>query len=87
MAATKWSALAVFLPLAALAQRNDAAYCNALIERYQTNVVPMYGRGSMPPPIDGDQAVAQCKAGDTAGGIPVLEWKLRNAGFDLPKRD
>jgi len=31
--------------------------------------------------------VAQCKAGDAAGGIPVLERKLRNAGFDLPKRD
>ena len=83
----KWSFPLVLLPLAAMAQRNDAAYCNALIEKYQAHVVPMYGRGSMPPPIDGDQAVAQCKAGDTAGGIPVLERKLRNAGFDLPKRD
>ena len=75
------------LPLTATAQGNDAAYCNALIEKYLAHVVPMYGRGSMPPPIDGDQAVAQCKAGDTAGGIPVLERKLRNAGFDMPKRD
>jgi len=87
MTAMKWSFPLVLLPLAAMAQRNDAAYCNALIEKYQAHVVPMYGRGSMPPPIDGDQAVAQCKAGDAAGGIPVLERKLRNAGFDLPKRD
>jgi hypothetical protein len=28
----------------------------------------------------------QCKTGNTAAGIPVLEQKLRNAKVDLPPR-
>jgi hypothetical protein len=35
---------------------------------------------------DGNIAVSQCRSGNTAAGIPVLEKLLRNAGFDLPKR-
>ena len=31
-------------------------------------------------------AVAQCRAGNTAAGIPVLEQKLRNNGLELPAR-
>jgi hypothetical protein len=29
----------------------------------------------------------QCRAGNTAAGIPLLESGLRNAGLDLPPRD
>jgi hypothetical protein len=37
-------------------------------------------------PADGNIAISQCRSGNTAAGIPVLEKLLRNAGFDLPKR-
>ncbi len=36
--------------------------------------------------IDGTVAIEQCKAGNTAAGIPVLERKLREAKVDLPAR-
>jgi len=36
--------------------------------------------------LDGQVAMAQCKAGDTAGGIPVLERKLQDAKVSLPRR-
>jgi len=29
----------------------------------------------------------QCRAGNTAVGIPLLESSLRDAGVDLPPRD
>jgi hypothetical protein len=35
---------------------------------------------------DLDTAVAKCRAGDTAGGIPPLEKALRDAQFNLPPR-
>jgi hypothetical protein len=31
-----------------------------------------------------DDALAQCRRGNSAGAIPVLERKLRDAGFTLP---
>jgi hypothetical protein len=31
-------------------------------------------------------AISDCQRGDTAAGIPVLEQKLRDGGFTLPKR-
>ena len=36
--------------------------------------------------LDGNVAVEQCRAGNTAAGIPVLEKKLRGAGVELPAR-
>ena len=40
--------------------------------------------------VDSADAVAavieQCRAGNTAAGIPVLEKKLRDARIDLPSR-
>jgi hypothetical protein len=32
------------------------------------------------------RAIDQCERGNTAEGIPVLEKKLRDARFTLPKR-
>jgi len=36
--------------------------------------------------LDGNVAVEQCRAGNTAAGIPVLEKRLRGAGVELPAR-
>jgi hypothetical protein len=82
----KWlaAALAVMLPLAALAQGGDADYCKALITKYET-YANKASRGRDVESVDGNLAIMQCQAGNPAG-IPVLEQKLKNAKIDLPAR-
>ena len=71
--------------LASATTMNDAAYCQALIKKYFT-FAPAHRR-EMAGTVDVNVAIEQCKAGDTAAGIPVLERKLRDARVDLPSRD
>jgi hypothetical protein len=74
----------LLLPIAAQAQSDDAAYCanmSALANRY---VQTPYDRGA--PDIELANAVYDCQKGNFARSIPVLERKLRNNGFTLPKR-
>lgn len=84
----KWliPAIALSLPLAASAQGNDFAYCQALSAQYEKYYVKTSGHMITPGPVDGNVAVEQCKAGNTAAGIPVLEKKLRDAKVELPAR-
>jgi hypothetical protein len=78
---------ALLLPAAAFAQMSDADYCRALSQRYQTFVGGVdRGHNPQPAPVDAQTAIEQCKAGNTAAGIPVLEQKLRDAKVELPKR-
>jgi hypothetical protein len=77
---------ALLVPAAAFAQMSDAAYCNALSNAYETYVSGAQGRSPKSPEVDAQEAIAQCKAGNTATGIPVLEQKLRDAKVSLPKR-
>jgi hypothetical protein len=88
MKAIKWLLpLAVLVPAAASAQMNDADYCKALGQKYETYVSNMSsGRSPMPESPDIRIAMDDCKKGNTAAGIPVLEQKLRNAKVDLPSR-
>ena len=88
MTFVRWWALAVAMaPLATSAQTSDVSYCNALIAKYQSYVSKVeFSRTPQPGGLDGQVAVAQCRAGDTAAGIPVLERKLRDARIDLPPR-
>jgi hypothetical protein len=80
-------AAALLLPSMAWAQMNDADYCRALTQRYNTLVGSgQTGRNPQPAPVDAQTAIEQCKAGNTAAGIPVLEQKLKDAKVDLPKR-
>src|SRR5207245_6774692 len=68
-----------------LGQADDAAYCSALAglaRRY----LGQQGEGKNSPDLDTAVAIDQCQRGNTAAGIPVLERKLRNGGFTLPKR-
>ena len=75
------------LPLGAVAQTSDAAYCKALTQKYATYVSNMsIGHSAGSGTIDASVAIAQCKDGNTASGIPVLEKKLRDARIDLPPR-
>ena len=64
--------LAVGLPLTASAQISDATYCRRLTARYEAFVENMNGHVLQPGGLDGQVAMAQCKAGNTAAGIPVL---------------
>jgi hypothetical protein len=82
------SAVAILLPCVVLAQTSDADYCRALTQQYNTYVSGLErgGRNPAPAPVDAQTAIEQCKAGNTAAGIPVLEQKLRDAKIDLPKR-
>ena len=79
--------LAMAFPLMASAQGNDVAYCMALGEAYETYTANMTrGRSVMPEPADARIAMEQCKTGNTAAAIPVLEQKLKNARVTLPPR-
>ena len=78
-------ALAFALPNTSLAQSDDAAYCaqlSALYRRYLGNT----GEGRQFPDVTASVAIDDCQKGNTAAGIPVLEKKLRDARFTLPKR-
>jgi hypothetical protein len=88
IASIKWLVplVAVGLPLVASAQTSDATYCRRLTARYEALVENMNGHSNQPGGIDGQVAMAQCKEGDTAHGIPVLERKLQDAKVNLPNR-
>jgi len=68
---------------------NDAQYCAELIKLYRTYVNdPNDPRPTYPSPIARDEeAIASCRAGNTAAGIPVLEKILRDDKFTLPPRN
>ena len=78
--------VAVGLPLTAYAQASDATYCRRLSARYEAFIENMNGHSMQPGGIDGQVAIEQCKAGNTAAGIPVLEQKLQDAKVGLPRR-
>jgi hypothetical protein len=67
------------LPFAAFGQSADAKYCEALSTKYRE--VSSFQSDS-PEAV----AMAKCKAGDTAAGIPVLEKALKDAKVPLPPR-
>jgi hypothetical protein len=76
----------VVLSSPAVAQSDDAAYCaqlGALALRYTGSAG---GQGGLRPDFTTTGAIDDCKKGNTAAGIPVLEKTLRNNGFTLPKR-
>jgi hypothetical protein len=79
--------VALLVPAAAFAQMSDGDYCRALTQAYQTYVSTIQrGHGPEQTPIDAQYAIDQCRAGNTAVSIPVLEQKLRNAKIELPRR-
>jgi hypothetical protein len=73
------------LPFAASAQSDDAAYCAALSALATRYVAPSRDQGSAAD-VELNAAIDQCGGANRAAGIAVLERKLRNNGFTLPKR-
>ena len=79
------AALPAFLAGPGMAQTSDEAYCARLAEL----VIRYVGKqinGQNRPDSESLVAIDRCDHGDTAAGIPVLERKLRDAGFTLPPR-
>jgi hypothetical protein len=82
----------VALPLTATAQStrlSDQAYCTALSDTYTRYIGydefdpdRLRRRGS----LSADLAVVECKQGNTAAAIPVLEKMLSGKKFTLPSR-
>jgi hypothetical protein len=70
---------AIALPFAAMAAMTDAQYCEALSVEYRK----LNTEATSGPQAD---AMAQCKAGNTAAGIPVLEKALKDGKVTLPSR-
>lgn len=70
-------------PSAALA--DDASYCAQLSELYRRYLLGS-GDGNKFPDVTASVAMDECARGNYAEGIPVLEKRLRDARFTLPKR-
>jgi len=83
-------AVGVLLPLAASAQDAgaDAHYCAELTRLYRTYINnPEDPRPTFASPnVTHEAAIASCKSGNTAAGIPALEQALRDNKLTLPKR-
>jgi hypothetical protein len=64
------------------ASADDQAYCGRLASLYRRYVKNSPGRQ-----FDAEASVAldECSRGNSAAAIPVLEKKLRESGFSLPK--
>jgi hypothetical protein len=67
----------------------DLRYCAALSQLYMRYIGnPELRPGSVRrSDVTGDTALEQCRAGDSARAIPVLERKLIDNGFTLPARE
>jgi hypothetical protein len=82
-------AAALVLPGSAFADSAaDAVYCDKLVKLYRTYVNnPEDPRPTFSVPnVTDETAIAKCKAGDTAIGIPGLERVLLNNKLTLPRR-
>ena len=82
-------AAGVTLSSAAAAQNAaDARYCDKLVDLYRTYVNnPQDPKPAFRSPVASHElAIANCKAGNTAPGIAVLEQVLRDNKFTLPSR-
>jgi hypothetical protein len=78
-------AAALAFPAASVAQSSDAAYCKALVAKYEAYLDQNRRLGRTPQGLDAKVGVEKCKTGDTAG-IPAIEKALKDAKFDLPPR-
>lgn len=82
------ASMAFGLPSFASAQSPDAKYCSALADKYSGFLAATSRpRQEDPQTVDARAGIEQCRAGNTAVGIPLLESGLRNAGLDLPPRN
>jgi hypothetical protein len=85
MTALLFFAAILLLPALAVAQRNDAAYCAALSEKFDSYLDTAGDKGGRATPTDIVVAQGKCKS-DPGSAIPVLEKALKAARLSLPSR-
>ena len=68
------------------ARADDMAYCAELTSMYRKYLGQTSSRQTMPDAA-ASTAIDACQRGNTAAGIPVLEKRLTDARFSLPKRE
>ena len=83
--------MALGLPLAGAAAAtriSDAEYCDGLIGRYNDYASNLadWRRSGGANAGEVNAAIENCRAGNTAAGIPTLEKALRTIGVGLPAR-
>jgi hypothetical protein len=78
-------AVALAFPAASFAQSSDAAYCTALVAKYDQYLGQDFKRGEQPSNLAAKEGVEKCRQGNTSG-IPAIEKALKDAKFDLPPR-
>ena len=83
--ATAMLAAAILLPATGSARSTDAAYCAALVDKYQRYIDSNATRNRLPQSPEMRHAAERCKVGD-ARGIPGLEKALQGARIPLPSR-
>lgn len=86
---TRLTAFVLFSSLLACnaaAQTDDAAYCKKLGDYATRYLGDTGGNGGTRPDFDILEGIAKCNKGDTAGGIAILEKKIRSKGFTPPSR-
>lgn len=59
----------------------DQAYCHKLLD-----ACTLAGGGSLPQSLDLSVAIDQCRSDNPEPAVPVLQRRLRDAGFDVPAR-
>ena len=64
------------------AQSDDKAYCSELSSLYRRYVQNAQGRKI---DVEALTALDDCQKGNTSSAIPVLEKRLTQSGFSLPK--
>jgi hypothetical protein len=79
------AAAAIALPQAASAQSADQRYCSAMTSKYQ-QFAGFAASRAQPAGSQVNVAMEQCREGQTAEAIPVLEAALRDANVALPPR-
>jgi hypothetical protein len=77
--------LSLASPAMAQTRSSDLTYCETLYATYDRYIAPR-GESRSTSGVDAIAAIDQCRRGDTAAGIPVLEKKLRDGLFSLPRR-
>ncbi len=73
--------------LPGMVHADDASYCEQLGYLAMRYMGSAGGDGHLAPDMTTMSAIRDCRSGNTAAGIAVLEKKLRASGFTLPKRD
>lgn len=80
-------AIALAAPALSQTKEADQKYCNTLVATYQKEMEGSHSRqGNVPRSLDITVAIDDCRSGDAARAIPMLEHYLSDHKVALPAR-